>query len=86
MNTTFGQFGGADVVVSPGLRTVAVRASNVPANTTMTITAKSETDVANPASAATTALTGTPLTATATLNFTVGGLYVLEAKANFTLP
>lgn len=87
--TPIGAVGGADVSVpGPGTYTIGLQASNVPLGTTIVVTAKPETDLANPASATSGALAGTPAssTASATLSFTSGGLYFLEARATFQFP
>ncbi len=67
---------------------IVFHAANVPLGTTISVTAKPETDGAMIGPVISSALTGTVgnSTATANVTFPTGGLYFIEARATFALP
>ena len=84
-----GFLGGTDVVVaSPGIATVELTATRVPVGTTVSVTAKPETDANVIGPVISPALTGTfgSSTTSVDLDFPAGGVYFLEARATFAAP
>jgi hypothetical protein len=87
--TPQGIVGGTDVIVNaPGTLPIVFNAAQVPVGTTISVTAKPETNEAAIGPVTSGPLTGTLADSTVTVNllFPTSGLYFLEARATFTLP
>jgi hypothetical protein len=87
--TPIGLLGGVDVILdSPGIVPVVLAASRVPLGTTISVTAKPESDRDVIGPVISDGLTGTfpESTTTVNLEFPAPGLFFIEARATFTLP
>ena len=84
-----GFFGGTDVVVSaPGTITIELQAFQVPAGTTVLVSAKPESDGSVIGPITSPALIGTVASSATSVDITFpnAGLFFIEARATFTLP
>ena len=84
-----GYRGGTDVIIAgPGIATVALAATQVPVGTTISVTAKPETDALVIGPVVSPGLAGTLENSTTSvdLDFPAGGIYFLEARATFAVP
>ncbi len=84
-----GYLGGTDVIIAgPGIATVELATTQVPPDTTISVTAKPETDAVVIGPVVSGGLIGTLENAETSvdLNFPSGGIYFLEAIATFAAP